>query len=73
MNHPPVKQQKLHTYNFKSYVSTNLLLLFVKIVDNYSYEQVKGKERSKDDEKYEVKIHVNICFSNWLFVKLQHK
>lgn len=50
-----------------------LFLLFVKVIDDHTNEQIKGKKRSKYNEEYKIEIHVDVRFTNWLFVELQTK
>jgi hypothetical protein len=47
--------------------------LFVEIINDDTNEEIKSEERSKDDEEYEVEIHIDVRLSNWLLVHLYYK
>lgn len=34
--------------------NTYLFLLFIEIINNYSYKQIEGEKRSEYNEKYEI-------------------
>lgn len=50
---------------------TYLFLLFVKVVNDDTDEEVQGEERSKDDEEHEVQVHHNVDLPDWLTVNLR--
>lgn len=50
--------------------AASLFLLLVKVVDDHTNEQVEGKKRSKYNEKHEIEVHVNVCFTNRLLANL---
>lgn len=52
-------------------INTYLLFLFIEIINDDSNKQVKSEERTKNNKEHEVEIHVNIGFSDWLFVELE--
>lgn len=57
-------QHKLNTY---------LFLLFIKVVNDDTNEEVEGEETAKNNEEDKVKIHVDVDFSDGLLAKLINK
>ena len=51
---------------------TYLFLLFIKIINNDTNEQVEGEESSKYDEEHKVEVHEDVPFSNGLLAILQN-
>lgn len=47
--------------------------MFVKVVDDYSDEQVESEEWPEYDEEYEVKVHVDVCLADRLAAHLKRK
>ena len=43
-------------------LDTYLFLLFIKIVDDHSNEEIESEEGTHDDKKYKVDVHVNVHF-----------
>lgn len=50
--------------------NTYLLFLFIEVINDDTNEEIKRKERSKNDEKYKVEIHVDVSLSDRLLVHL---
>lgn len=50
--------------------SPSLLLLFVKVVNNDTDEEVQREERSEDDEEHKVQVHVDVGFADGLLSDL---
>jgi hypothetical protein len=46
--------------------NTYLFLLFIKIIDDHTNEQVECEKWAKDDEEHKVQIHVDVGFFDWL-------
>jgi len=81
------KGYNLESLDGKLIWNTYLFLLLVEIVDDHSDEEVQSEKWSKDDEKYKVKVHVDvnltdglltnlsekICFTHWIRLSLQYK
>lgn len=47
-------------------IDTYLFLLFIEVVNDNTYKQVESEERTKNDEKYKIQVHIDVCFSDWL-------
>lgn len=55
----------------KGRADTHLSLLLVEIVNDDADEEVEREEGAKNDEDHEVQVHVEVDFSNWLFLHLK--
>ena len=53
-------------------LDTYLLFLFVEVINDDTNEQVKREEGSKDDEEYEIQIHVDVALLYGLLTILQN-
>ena len=51
-------------------VNTYLFLLFIEVINDDTNKQVECEKGSKDDEKDEVKVHVNVDFTYRLLAQL---
>ena len=52
---------------------THLSFLLVEIVNDDADEEVEREEGAKNDEHHKVQVHVEVDFSDWLFLHLEHK
>lgn len=62
---------KWHLSSHVCVVSTYLSFLLIEIVDNDADEEIEGEEGAKNDEDDKVQVHVEVDFSNGLFLHLQ--
>lgn len=62
---------KRHLPSHVCVVSTYLSFLLIEIVDNDADEEIEGEEGAKNDEDDKVQVHVEVDFSNGLFLHLQ--
>lgn len=52
---------------------THLSFLLVEIVNDDADEEVESEEGAENDEDHEVQVHVEVDFSDWLFLHLEQK
>lgn len=52
-------------------VNTHLSFLLTEIVNNDTNEEIEGEEGAKYDEDDKVEVHVEVDFSDWLFLHLK--
>lgn len=62
-------QISCHQYLF--YSNTYLSFLLVEIVNNDTDEKIEGEEGAKNDEHNKIKVHVEVDFSDRLFLHLK--